>query len=83
VRLRRTKIEHAFVSVPMNGNVMERDPEDAAKFRVNGEKVFELTKTMRTNAGILCAQETEPLNPPLAGCAAALRTAGSLVQGLF
>jgi len=61
VRLRRTKIEYAFVSVPMDGSVMERDPEDTNKFRVNGEKVFEFAKTMGTGAGILWAQETEPL----------------------
>ncbi len=61
VRLRRTKIEYAFVSVPMDGSVMERDPEDTNKFRVNGEKVFEFAKTMGTDAGILWAQETEPL----------------------
>ena len=61
VRLRRTKIEYAFVSVPMDGSVMERDPEDTNKFRVNGEKVFDFAKTMGTDAGILWAQETEPL----------------------
>jgi hypothetical protein len=49
----------------MNGNVMERDPEDAAKFRVNGEKVFELAKTMGTNAGILYAQRNRALESTL------------------
>jgi hypothetical protein len=31
VRLRRTRVEYAFVSVPMDANIMERDPEDATK----------------------------------------------------
>jgi hypothetical protein len=31
LRLRRTRVEYAFVSVPMDANIMERDPEDATK----------------------------------------------------
>ena len=61
VRLRRTKVEYAFVSVPMDGNVMDRDPEDATTFRVNGERVFEFAKRMGTDANTLWAQESEPL----------------------
>jgi hypothetical protein len=61
VRLKRTKIEYAFVSVPMDGNVMEPDPEDATKLRVNGQKVFEAAKRMGTETTILWAQEGEPL----------------------
>ena len=61
VRLKRTKIEYAFVSVPMDENVMERDPEDATKLRVNGEKVFERAKRMGTEATVLWAQEGEPV----------------------
>src|SRR5260370_42687517 len=61
VRLKRTKIEYAFVSVPMNGNVMEPDPEDATKLRVNGETNFEAAKRIGTETTILWAQEGEPL----------------------
>jgi hypothetical protein len=61
VRLKRTKIEYAFVSVPMDESVMEPHPEDATKLRVNGEKVFEVAKRMGTDTTILWAQEGEPL----------------------
>src|SRR5262249_41983420 len=61
VRLKRIKIEYAFVSVPLDGNVMEPDPEDATKLRVNGEKVFERAKRMGTEATVLWAQEGEPV----------------------
>ena len=61
VRLKRTKIEYAFVSVPMDGTVMEPDPEDATKLRVNGEKVFETAKRMGTETTVLWAREGEPL----------------------
>jgi hypothetical protein len=61
VRLKRTRIEYAFVSVPIDGTVMEPDPEDATKFRVNGEKVFEAAKRMGADTTMLWAQEGEPL----------------------
>lgn len=61
VRLKRTTIEYAFVSVPMDGNVMEPDPEDATKLRVNGEKVFETAKRMGTEPTVLWAKEGEPV----------------------
>ena len=61
VRLRRTTVEYAFVSVPMDGNVMEPNPEDTTKFRVNGEKVFEHAKRMGIETDILWAQESDPL----------------------
>ncbi len=61
VRLRRTKVEYAFVSVPLDGNVTEPNPEDATKLRVNGEKVFEFAKRKGTETGVLWAQEGEPL----------------------
>jgi hypothetical protein len=66
VRLKRTTIEYAFVSVRvdgtvMDGTVMEPDPEEATTLRVNGEKVFETAKRMGTEATVLWAQEGEPL----------------------
>ena len=53
VRLKRTKIEYEFVSVPVDGNVMEPAPEDATKLRVNSEKVFEAAKRMGAETAIL------------------------------
>jgi hypothetical protein len=61
VRLKRTKIEYAFVSVPMDGNVMEPHPEEPSKLRVNGEKVFEAAKRMGSGTTVLWVQEGEPL----------------------
>jgi hypothetical protein len=61
VRLRRTKVEYAFVSVPIDAKVMERNPEDTTKFRVNGEKVFEIAKQMGADGSVLWAQESDPL----------------------
>jgi hypothetical protein len=52
VRLKRTRIEYAFVSVPMDENVMEPDPEDATKLRVNADKVFETAKSLGTESTI-------------------------------
>lgn len=61
VRLRRTKVEYAFVSVPVAGNVMEQDPEDATRLRMSGEKVFEVAKRMGADPSVLWAEEGEPL----------------------
>jgi hypothetical protein len=61
VRLKRTKIEYAFVSVPVDGNVIDPDPEDPTTGRVNGEKVFEAAKRLGTDTTTLWAQEGEPL----------------------
>jgi hypothetical protein len=61
VRLRRIKVEYAFVSIPVDGNVMEPDPEDVTRLRLSGEKVFEVAKRMGAQEGILWAQESAPL----------------------
>jgi hypothetical protein len=61
VRLRRTKVEYAFVSVAMDRDVWEQDPEDATRLRVNGEKVMELAKSMGADSSVLWAQEGEPV----------------------
>jgi hypothetical protein len=61
IRLRRTKIEYGYVSVPMDEKVMDPDPEDATQLRVNGEKLMEAAKRMGTDAGILWAEEGEPV----------------------
>jgi hypothetical protein len=59
VRLRRTKVEYAFVSVPVNEQVWEQQPEDPKKRRINGEMVFEIAKRMGGDPGVLWAQESE------------------------
>jgi hypothetical protein len=61
VRLRRTKVEFAFVSVPMDERVLERDPEDSTKVRVNPERVFEIAKHMGIDTSVLWAEEGAPL----------------------
>jgi hypothetical protein len=61
VRLRRTKVEYAFVSVPVTGNVMEQDAEDAAGLRMSGDRIFELAKGMGSDPSVLWAEENEPL----------------------
>jgi hypothetical protein len=61
VRLRRTKVEYAFVSVPVTGNVMEQDPEDPTRLRMSGDKVFDLAKRMGADPTVLWAEESEPL----------------------
>jgi hypothetical protein len=61
VRLRRTKIEYAFVSVPVNEDVWEQHPDEPKKRRINGEKVFEIAKRMGSDPSVLWAQESEPV----------------------
>ena len=61
VRLHRTKIEYAFVSVPMDQNVMEQHPDEPENLRVNSEKVFEIAKRMASDSDVLWAPEGEPL----------------------
>jgi hypothetical protein len=61
VRLRRTKVEYAFVSVPVTGNVIEQDAEDAARLRMSGDRIFELAKSMGSDPSVLWAEESEPL----------------------
>jgi hypothetical protein len=64
LRLRRTKIEYAFVSVPMDGDVLEPDPENATQLRVNPQKVVEIAKRMGAEPDVLWAQENEPVIEP-------------------
>jgi hypothetical protein len=64
MRLRRTTVEYAFVSVPVDENVLDPDPEDATKLRVNGKKVCEVAKRMGAEMGVLWAQEHEPVIEP-------------------
>ena len=61
MRLRRTTVEYAFVSVPMDSNVMEPDPEGHNKYRVNPEKVVEIAKRMGNETDLLWARESDPL----------------------
>jgi hypothetical protein len=61
VGLRRTTVEYAFVSVPMDGKVMEPDPGGHNQFRVNPEKVFEIAKRMGNETTVLWAQESAAL----------------------
>jgi len=61
VRLRRTKVEYAFVSVPVDEQVWEPHPKEPGKRRINGEMVFEIAKRMGTDPSVPWAQESEPL----------------------
>jgi hypothetical protein len=61
VRLKRTKIEYAFVSVSVDEQVWEQHPGDPKKRRINGEMVFEIAKRMGSDASVMWAQESEPL----------------------
>jgi hypothetical protein len=61
VRLRRTKVEYAFVSVPVSGNIMEQDPASTTRLRMSGDKVFELAKRMASDPSVLWAEEEEPV----------------------
>ena len=61
VRLRRTKVEYAFVSVPVDEQLWEQHPDEPKKRRINGDKVFEIAKHMGTDPSVLWAQESEPL----------------------
>ena len=61
VRLRRTKVEYAFVSVPIDEHVLEIDPEDNTKLRINPEKVSEMAKRLGLDKTVLWAEEGGPL----------------------
>jgi hypothetical protein len=61
VRLRRTSVEYAFVSVPVDERVWEPHPDDPNKQRINGEMVFEVAKRMASDPSVLWAKENEPL----------------------
>ena len=61
VRLRRTKVEYAFVSVPIDEDVLERDPEDNTKLKISPEKVSEAAKRLGTDGSVLWADEASPL----------------------
>jgi hypothetical protein len=60
VRLRRTKVEYAFVSVPVDKQIWDRHPDEPRNRRINGEKVFEIAKRMGSDPSVLWAQESEP-----------------------
>jgi hypothetical protein len=59
--LRRTKVEYAFVSVPVDEQIWEQHPDDPTKSRINGDKVFEIAKHMGSDPSVLWAQESESL----------------------
>jgi hypothetical protein len=61
VRLRRTKIEYAFVSVPMDEKIMEQHPDEPENLRINSAKVFEIARRMASDSDVLWALEGEPL----------------------
>lgn len=61
MRLRRTRIEYAFVSVPIDEHVLERDPEDSTKVRINPERVGEVAKRLGMDGNVLWAEEISPL----------------------
>ena len=59
VRLRRTKVEYAFVTVPIDANAFVHQPGDVPRF--SSEKVLEIAKRMGTDPDVLWAQENEPV----------------------
>ena len=59
VRLRRTKIEYAFVTVPLDENVFVQQPGDDPRF--SSEKLLEVAKRMGAGPDVLWAQENEPV----------------------
>jgi hypothetical protein len=42
-------------------DIWEQHPDDSKKRRINGEKVFEIAKSMGSDPSVLWAQESEPL----------------------
>jgi hypothetical protein len=61
VRLRRTKVEYAFVSVPIDEHVLERDPADHTKLKINPERMNEVAKRLGTDGSVVWAEEGSPL----------------------
>jgi len=61
VRLKRTKSEYAFVSVPIDGNVLEPDPDDPSQLRINTERLSEAARRMGSEATVPWVQEREPV----------------------
>ena len=59
VLLRRTKIEYAFVCVPIDENVFVQQPGDVPRFST--QKILEIAKRMGTDPDLLWAQENEPV----------------------
>lgn len=61
VRLRRTKVEYAFVSGPIDEYVLERDPEDNTKLKISAAKVSEAAKRLGADGSVLWPDEASPL----------------------
>ena len=61
MRLRRTRVEYAFVSVPIDEHVLERDPEDNTKLKINPERLSEVAKQLGMDRDVLWAEEGSPL----------------------
>ena len=59
VRLRRTKIEYAIVTVPVDEKVFVQQPGDVPRF--SAQKVLEVAKRMGTDPDVLWVQENEPV----------------------
>jgi len=53
MRLRRTKVEYAFVSVPIDEQVLETDPDDNTKRKINPEKLGKIAKRLGTEGSVL------------------------------
>jgi hypothetical protein len=64
VRLRRTTLEYAFVSVPVDEHIWEQHPDEPKKQRVNADKVVETAKRMGSDPGVLWARESDPVIEP-------------------
>ena len=64
VRLRRTTLEYAFVSVPMDERIWEQHPDDPKKRRVNAARVMEIAKEMGSDPTVLWARDSESVIEP-------------------
>lgn len=60
VRLRRTTVEEAYVSVPLDGRSMAPTPDKNGRFHVDGDKVMQAALRPGVNLDIQRSLEQEP-----------------------
>jgi len=64
IRLRRTTIEDAFVSVPVNDEIMQDTPNERGEFFIDGQKVMAVAVRLGTDAATRWKREGEPTVEP-------------------
>lgn len=60
VRLRRTTLEYAFVSVPVEEGIWEQHPGDPKKRRFNATRVMEIAKETGSDPPLLWGEKANP-----------------------